>query len=186
MAIDSYIKLHDNWKLVATYDQPTSSLKDRKEYNKLKKAIEYETIDIIIAYKLDRLARKTLELLNLSELCKKHKVSLVIVGDSINTSTQSGTCILRSYRHLRNLNGNLIIERTKLRLDFVRLNGTKSGKAIGHPRKDIDDQQIVDLKKQGFGSKRIGQIVGLSKRAVQNHLEGLGLKPKLQKVTGVQ
>ena len=77
---------------------------------------------------------------------------------------------------------NIIIERTKLRLDYVRLNGTKSGKAIGHPRKDIDDQQIVDLKKQGIGSKRIGQIVGLSKRVVQNRLEGLGLKPKLQKV----
>ena len=111
MAIDSYIKLHDNWKLVVTYDeQPIPSLKDRKEYNKLKKAIEYETIDIVIAYKLDRLARKTLELLNLSELCKKHKVSLVIVGEFYEYFYPNGTIIFYAcYRHLRNLNGILLL-----------------------------------------------------------------------------
>lgn len=80
------------WELITLYEDLAYSGVDnsRPEYQLLKKSIPTGKFDAIIVSKLDRLGRSTKELIEIAELCKKHNVSIVSLGESIDTSTPSG------------------------------------------------------------------------------------------------
>ena len=81
---------HD-WPVVGVYQDVVSGAKaDRAGLQRLLSDAKLGLFQIVVFYKLDRLARNARHLLNISEELKALDVALVSVSDSFDTSTSSG------------------------------------------------------------------------------------------------
>jgi DNA invertase Pin-like site-specific DNA recombinase len=76
-----------------------------------------------------------------------------------------------SYRAIAKQYGVAIKERVLAGLDYARKHGTKSGRAIGRPRKVFNRDQVRQLSAQGLSIRQIGAQLGLSRSTVSRTLE---------------
>src|SRR5260370_8484962 len=70
------------------------------------------------------------------------------------------------------LERNVIKERVRAGLEYARVHGTKSGKAIGRPRLVFDREEVCRLRGEGLSIEKIARqmrlSVGTVVRATQN------------------
>lgn len=66
----------------------------RPAFQKMLKLIELNQLDIVICYKIDRIARNTLDFLNTLEKFKKSNVELISVNEGFDPNTQMGKMML--------------------------------------------------------------------------------------------
>lgn len=67
---------------------------NRPAFQKLLKLIDFKQLDIVICYKIDRIARNTLDFLNTLEKFKKNNVELISVSEGFDPNTQMGKMML--------------------------------------------------------------------------------------------
>ena len=60
------------------------------------------------------------------------------------------------------LERSAIRERVQAGIDYARKNGTKSGKAIGRPRRIFDREKVCRLRLTGLSIPKIAAQMGLS------------------------
>lgn len=87
--------------------------------------------DTIVIWKLDRLGRSTVKLIELMELLKQKGINLKSLSESIDTGTAAGnlffqfTCVLAEHER------NVIRERTRAGLESARARGRSGGRPKG-------------------------------------------------------
>ncbi len=91
----------------------TGKVNERKQFERLIKQIKAEKIKTLITYKLDRLGRSQLNVLNFVNLLKEHKVQLITLEPEIDYNTQAGQIILSNLTMFAELERDMIIERTE-------------------------------------------------------------------------
>lgn len=67
---------------------------NRPAFQKMLKLIELNQLDIVICYKIDRIARNTLDFLNTLEKFKNNNVELISVSEGFDPNTQMGKMML--------------------------------------------------------------------------------------------
>ncbi len=102
---------------------------ERAELTKLLDSLREK--DVVVVYKLDRLARSLKDLIELvSELALK-KVEFVSLSDGINTGSAVGKLMFHLVGAFAEFERNIISERTKLGLESARARGRTGGKPKG-------------------------------------------------------
>lgn len=102
---------------------------ERPQLNKLLEGLREN--DIVVVYKLDRLARSLKDLIELvSELALK-KVEFVSLSDGINTGSAVGKLMFHLVGSFAEFERNIISERTKAGLASARARGRTGGKPKG-------------------------------------------------------
>jgi DNA invertase Pin-like site-specific DNA recombinase len=114
--------------------------------------------DVLVVWKLDRLGRSVVDLENIisKELAAKG-IGFVSITDGIDTSTNGGQLTLSTemlvgmLAVMARFERGLIRERVTNGVAAAKRNGTRSGKAIGRPRKLTDDDLdlLVELWDHG-------------------------------------
>lgn len=84
-----------------------------------------------MVWKLDRLARSTMELLGDIQSLSQRGVGFISLQDNINTSTASGRFQLAVFAALAELERDMIRERTLAGLEAARLRGRVGGRPKG-------------------------------------------------------
>ncbi len=111
-------------------EKQSGGKKDRVE---LKQALEtLRPDDMFVIYKLDRLARSTRQLYEITELLKEKKVEFVSLNDQIDTTTAAGRAMFGMLAVFAEFERALIQERTQAGLAAAR----KRGKVGGRPTID--------------------------------------------------
>lgn len=87
--------------------------------------------DTIIVWKLDRLGRSTVQLIELMEELKKKKIHVKSLNESIDTSTATGTLFFQFMCMLAEHERNIIRERTTAGLNAARARGRTGGRPQG-------------------------------------------------------
>lgn len=87
--------------------------------------------DTIVIWKLDRLGRSTVKLIELIELLKQKGIHLKSLSESIDTSTASGNLFFQFMCVLAEHERNVIRERTKAGLESARARGRAGGRPQG-------------------------------------------------------
>ena len=87
--------------------------------------------DTIVVWKLDRLGRSTVQLIELIEKLKIQGVHLKSLSESIDTSTATGNLFFQFMCILAEHERNVIRERTKAGLTAARVRGRKGGRPFG-------------------------------------------------------
>ena len=92
--------------------------------------------DTVVVWKLDRLGRNTLHILETVKALTERGVSLVSTTDGIDSSTAAGRMVIGVLASMAEFERELVKERTALKRETSRANGTK----FGRPRK-VDDAE---------------------------------------------
>lgn len=119
-------------ELILYVEKVSSRKVERQE---LEHAIKAATTgDVLIVYKLDRLARSTKELYSLTEQMKDKGVEFVSINDAFDTTTPTGKAMFGMLAVFAEFERDIIQQRTKAGLESAR----KRGRIGGRP--PIDDK----------------------------------------------
>jgi DNA invertase Pin-like site-specific DNA recombinase len=108
--------------------------------------------DELVVWKIDRLGRSVLDLLTIVEDLSKRGIAFYsITNPEISTTGPGGKMVLTILGAIAEYERALIAERVTNGVAAARRNGTRSGKAIGRPRKLTDDDLdlLVELWDNG-------------------------------------
>ena len=82
------LSLDDDYTFINYEDKGLSGYySDRPDFRRMLHDIEMGKIRAVVCYKLDRIGRKTSDLLRLLDFLEKHKVDLLICSNNINTAS---------------------------------------------------------------------------------------------------
>lgn len=120
--IRTYCQLHDYELIGIQSDEGISgkSIKARPGIRAVLEQAEKKAINAVIVFKIDRLARNTIEALEISQLLEKKKVSLHSINEKLDTKSPIGEFFFTLLASLAQMERKQIGERTRNSLRFLR------------------------------------------------------------------
>lgn len=111
----------------------SASGKDNNRTELIKMINSLRVKDIVIVYKIDRIARSLKGLIEIVELLKKKKVDLVSLdsGDRVDTTSPMGKAFFQIAGVFAELERGMINARTKAGIAKARIDGVKFGRTLG-------------------------------------------------------
>src|ERR1700682_895251 len=125
--------------------------------------------DTVVVWKLDRLGRNTLHILETVKALTDRGVTLVSTTDGIDSSTSAGRMMIGVLGSLAEYERELVKERTALKRASSRANGTK----FGRPRKVKDADHVATakrMKSDGHTAKAVAKYSGVSRATLYRYL----------------
>ncbi len=125
--------------------------------------------DTVVVWKLDRLGRNTIHILETVKVLTDRGVTLVSTSDGIDSSTPAGRMMIGVLGSLAEYERELVKERTALKRQASRANGTR----FGRPRDVADAEHIATAKRMkadGNTGKDIAQYLGVSRATLYRYL----------------
>ena len=115
---------------------------NRPELDRMLRMAQHGKIDQIIATKLDRLARSTINLLHIMQQLDSWKVSIEFLDQPIDTSTPMGKMMLTVLGAMAEFERELIRDRTR---DGLK-RAAAQGRTGGRPKKELSEYQLKKAK----------------------------------------
>ncbi|MGV3560781.1 recombinase family protein [Larkinella arboricola] len=134
--------------------------------------------DIVVVWKLDRLARSTADLIHLVNLFQERKVEFRCLTQQIDTTTPMGKFFFTIMSGLAQLEVELTRERSDAGREAARQRGIKGGRKPGLSKAaDIKANAAVTLYKDGNPASLIMKQLGIgSKRTLYQWLRRKGVQ----------
>lgn len=159
-AIEKYAK-EQGMDLLLYVEKVSTRKTDRTELNYALKAAAPG--DRFVVYKLDRLARSTKELYQLTDEMAKRQVDFVSIHDSFDTTTPTGRAMFGMLAVFAEFERDIIQQRTKAGLEAAR----KRGRIGGRPTIDTDTKRrIVKLFNSGESASDIAKEYKIGRSTV--------------------
>ena len=138
---------------------------DRPSFKRMREEVAAKRIDTVYTVKLDRLGRSVANILDFFQEMESAGARVVILDQSIDTSTPMGKLLRTILAAVAELEADLISERTQAAMDAFK-NGTrktKTGRPVGRPRKVTPDlaRRIHGLRQSGLKWREIALRVHL-------------------------
>lgn len=138
------------------FKEKISGAKDsRPVLDILMKCLRLKEFDALLVYKLDRLGRSLSHLLNILHELEQKNIAFITLQEGFDTSTAQGKFFFQVVGAFAELERNMISERTKARLAYLK----KKGKTLGRPKGSKDKKRrkkggyYLRYAKKGGGSK---------------------------------
>lgn len=135
---------------------------DRPDFQKMLREIEANRIRAVVCYKLDRISRKTSDLLSLLDFFERHHVVLLVCSNNINTSVSTSKIMISFLAIIAEFERDILTERITDNLYEL----AKDGRWMG------------GIPPTGYERYRISVGAGKNKTAV-THLKTLPAEKKL-------
>ena len=113
--IKAFIKSQNNWEVFKVYSDPdyTGANLNRLALQELLQDIKQGEINIVLAYKIDRLTRSPKDFYQLIEFFEKYKVDFISITEKFDTSTPAGRLLRNIILTFAQFERELASERTK-------------------------------------------------------------------------
>ncbi|MEG8180244.1 recombinase family protein [Nocardia terpenica] len=124
--------------------------------------------DVLAVWKLDRLGRNTVHVLQLIEQLTERGIGFRSLTEGLHTDGPMGKAMLTIMAAFAQLERDTMIERTRAGLAAAAANNRKGGR----PRK-VDDEDAAkarELKAKGLTAKDIAKMLGCSRATVYRYL----------------
>jgi len=147
------------WSITREYvDQGVSGSKEsRPELNQLMADAHRRKFDALLVWKIDRFGRSLKHLVNaLADLCA-YGVAFVSFRDNLDLSTPSGRLMFQIIGAMAEFERSLIQERVRAGLR----NAQAKGKRLGRPRREIDANRVLAMRKTGSTWRAISKELGV-------------------------
>lgn len=125
--------------------------------------------DTVVVWKLDRLGRNTLHILETVRALTDRGVTLISTTDGIDSSTAAGRMVIGVLASMAEFERELIKERTALKRAASQASGTK----FGRPKKVPDLSHIATarrMKDDGHTARDIAKYLGVSRATLYRYL----------------
>ena len=116
--IKSFVQSQNNWRVFKVYSDAgyTGASTNRPALRELLEDIKQKKIDIILAYKIDRLTRSPKDFYQLIEVFEQNNVSFISITERFDTSTPAGRLLRNVMLTFAQFERELTSERTKDKL----------------------------------------------------------------------
>jgi len=121
--------------------------------------------DTLIVAALDRLGRKTVEILSLIEDLDRRGVILKSLREGVDYGSISGRLVVQILVSVAELEKSLISQRTKAALEAKRQQGVVGGRRPKFSKEQVE--RALTLRESGVTLKHIAQQLGMSVARVQ-------------------
>ncbi|WP_203289382.1 recombinase family protein [Metabacillus sp. cB07] len=116
--------------------------------------------DTFVVYKLDRLARSTKRLIDISDLLKEKNVEFVSIQDNLDTGTAAGKAMFGMLSVLAEFERDIIRERTMAGLQAARARGRMGGRPKVNEKKL--NHALALYKSESMSIREIENATGVS------------------------
>ena len=149
-----------------TFQEQTSSVGPRKE---LEAALDFvRDGDSIVVTRLDRLARSTAHLVEITQRLEKNGIALVILDLGMDTSTPSGKLIQTMIGAIGQFEREMMLERQREGIAKAKAEGKYKGRK---PTARAKAQEVLTLKEQGVGATEIAKRLEIGRASVYRILK---------------
>jgi DNA invertase Pin-like site-specific DNA recombinase len=124
----------ENWDFIIFKEKISGAKESRTELDKLMQGIRNKEFNAVMVAKLDRLGRSLKHLIQLIEEFNNKGVQFICLDPEVDTKSASGRFFIQIIGAVAELERELIRERTKARLDYLK----KKGKVLGRPQGSKD------------------------------------------------
>ncbi|WP_426738113.1 recombinase family protein [Plantibacter sp. 2H11-2] len=152
----------------------TSGSKTAIERPGMAKLLEYaEAGDTVIVWRIDRLGRSLIDVLNTVELLRGRGIYVRSLSDGIDPSTSTGRLMLHMLATLAEYERELIVERVNAGIAAAREAGTRFGRPPVNPDTITEKLAIVaDARSRGRSAAEAAALVGWSRATLYRHQTG--------------
>ena len=171
-----------DYNVYGVYEDAGISAKDmehRPQFQKMLEEVKNRNVNVIVAYKLDRLTRSVRDLEILITELEKYECSLECAMDDINTSTANGRFFVRMLTVLSQLEIEIVSERTKFGLNGAIKSGHIPGqRPFGYKSAD-DKRMVIDNATRPYVEKIFDMYLeGKSFQQIANYFKENNIYPK--------
>lgn len=117
--------------------------------------------DVVLVWRFDRFARSIEQLVIALGEFRALGIDFVSCQEALDTSTPMGKAMFTIIGAMAELERNVIRERVIAGLEYARQHGTKSGKAVGRPKRIFDRAEVVRLRESGLSIEKIARQMGI-------------------------
>ena len=153
------------------FSDVTSGSRAAVERPGMKRLLNYaEADDTVVVWRVDRLGRSLIDVLNTVNLLRERDVHVRSISDGIDPATSTGRLMLNMLATLAEYERELIVERVKAGIAAARQNGTKFGRPASDPAVIAEKLQVVaDARKRGRTAEDAARLVGWSRATLYRH-----------------
>ncbi|WP_430427882.1 recombinase family protein [Parasphingorhabdus sp.] len=122
--------------------------------------------DVLVATRLDRLARSTSDFLKIIDQLDAKQVGLRILdfgGSEIDTKSATGRMMMTMFAAFAEFERSLLLERQRIGIAKAKAEGKYKGRAPTARAKTVE---IIRLKDDGLGASDIAKETGISRASV--------------------
>lgn len=142
----------------------------------MKKLLAYaEPGDTVVVWRVDRLGRSLIDVLNTVNLLRERGVHVRSIADGIDPTTANGRLMLNMLATLAEYERELIVERVNAGIAAARENGARFGRPAADPEVIASKLAFVaDERAKGRTAKAAAASVGWSRATLYRHQQALG------------
>lgn len=137
----------------------------------MKRLLDYaQDGDTVVVWRIDRLGRSLIDVLNTVNLLREHGVKVRSISDGIDPETSSGRMMLGMLATLAEYERELITERVNAGIAAARQSGTRFGRPPVKPDEIHQKLQIVrEARAKGRTAEQAARLVGWSRATLYRH-----------------
>ncbi|MBB1023284.1 MULTISPECIES: recombinase family protein [Dietzia] len=153
------------------FSDVTSGSRTAIERPGMKRLLDYvEPGDTVVVWRIDRLGRSLLDVLNTVNLLRAKAVKIKSLSDGIDPETTTGRLMLGMLATLAEYERELITERVNAGIAAAKQNGTKFGRPPVDPAVISEKLEIAqDARKKGRTAAEAASLVGWSRATLYRH-----------------
>jgi len=171
--INKYCSLTDKKIIKWFIDNDSSAYEFRPKYDQMMSQILSVQAQVagIICANLSRFGRSTTETLMAYNNLKNAGKQLILVKENIDGTTPAGKAMLGMLAVFNDFEHDVILERTKAGIEHAKKYGTKSGKPMHRPIKEINWKKFDEYKKMGVSINSIAKILQISRKTLYRRID---------------
>ncbi|PVW02967.1 invertase [Microbacterium sp. Gd 4-13] len=149
----------------------TSGSKAAVDRPGMRKLLDYaESGDTVVVWRVDRLGRSLIDVLNTVNLLRERGIGVRSISDGIDPATSTGRLMLNMLATLAEYERELIVERVNAGITAARQNGTRFGRPVSNPTVIADKLVIAtDARAKGRTAVEAARLVGWSRATLYRH-----------------
>jgi putative DNA-invertase from lambdoid prophage Rac len=156
--------------VTAVYEEQASAAKRRPEYEKMMRDAKRGTFDVLVVWALDRFGRSMTG--NLADVLELDRIGVQVVSVRetwLDTGGPVRNLLIAIFSWVAEQERSRLVERTKAGLAAARRRGVR----IGRPRARLDQDELLELREQGWPVAKLAKYFGVGTSTVQRHVQSL-------------
>jgi DNA invertase Pin-like site-specific DNA recombinase len=162
------------WELAGTYKDTMSGAKaSRPGLDKLMAGAQQRRFDAVLVWKLDRFGRSLVHCVSGIQELSSLGIRFIATSQGLDTdeSNPASKLLMHILAAVAQFERELIRERVSAGMRNAKSKGTRSGKAIGRPRRVFDHEEVLRLRQDGVSMAQIARQMNVGVGTVARVLQ---------------
>ncbi|MBZ5609696.1 MAG: recombinase family protein [Acidobacteriia bacterium] len=165
------------WELEGTYqDQMSGAKVSRPGLDQLMADARRRKFDVVVVWKLDRFGRSLVHCVSGIQELAGLGIRFIATSQGLDTdeSNPASKLLMHILAAVAQFERELIRERVSAGMKAAKAHGTKTGNAIGRPRRIFNRDEVVRLRESGLSIEKIALQVHIGVGTVVRVLQTVG------------